>query len=594
MPPGVNANNNLNLFIFEVGMIHKSPLPFIPDIVQTVSIHPLVVVPTTIGYEEGTRSTVQQTVGGAILTRSGRALSRVNFSGTFGNESRGLLLYIGTGEVRFQRFLNEVVFMPEAMNGDDVKAAIDDLRGTPFIRLLVKSYDPDRTTFYVNFYDFWNARKFECLVEQFRPSRQHRQGGASGLIAYQMSIQEVGPVVVSPIAGAILGALFAILTTWAAINQVITSYTIGAILGSLTGAAGIITGQIDATMNAIDAQLKSAGSLGGLADFAVDSQSGDFFSSHSNTADLAVPATAIMSGASGSQAVASSNADEASLSTFLAVAAQLAASAIGLADRLKAENPTTVDNETGQIDWSAFVGEGSNRTIEAFDENLGLTELADAAAFQGVVGTFYGQDRETYRAFMASLGGSDATPSVKGSIDYRVKDTDTPAGLEEQFGVTWDTILSVNQLLPDEALLAGTLLTIPRMRNIGPQQIDGLPTFGSHAGKAAWGADLTLDLDVDATGRLVAIDEEAVLQQGADFLVELFSDDLMDLVNQVPDVQDAQERMLQIRLERLMLGDKRFVAVEEVDTVRDDLGFDISVTISAINGGEIRTGSPQL
>ena len=123
--------------------------------------------------------------------------------------------------------------------------------------------------------------------------------------------------------------------------------------------------------------------------------------------------------------------------------------------------------------------------------------------------------------------------------------------------------------------------------------IEGLPTFGSHVGKSAWGKDLRTDLAVDATGALVTIDEEAVLRQGADWLVRVGSSRLLRLLEEVPAV--VRDQWLSQQFEAVLLSDRRFVLTERVQVTTDPTQAlrSLEVTIEAINGGRIATGGPQ-
>lgn len=72
--PGNNKGGQLNLFLFELGMVTRDPLGIVPDIVTTIGVHPLVVVPTTIRYSDRSRTTIAATHDGSVVTKAGRNL----------------------------------------------------------------------------------------------------------------------------------------------------------------------------------------------------------------------------------------------------------------------------------------------------------------------------------------------------------------------------------------------------------------------------------------------------------------------------------------------------------------------------------------
>lgn len=113
--PGSNRGHQLNVFVFELGMINRDPLGVLPDIVLPLSVHPLVVAPTNVRYQDGSRSYVGETHAGSIIHKAGRALQAVSLNGSFGVASRGLGTLLGTGDQRFRRFRHEIVRMADAV-----------------------------------------------------------------------------------------------------------------------------------------------------------------------------------------------------------------------------------------------------------------------------------------------------------------------------------------------------------------------------------------------------------------------------------------------------------------------------------------------
>lgn len=555
MAIGSNGGGLLNIFIFEVGVITTDPTTG-AELVTTVSVHPLLVAPRSVRYTDSSRSPTTETTGGAILTRAGRAMRTCQADGSFGVESRGLGPYIGSGEMRFQRFYKEVVRMSDALSADDVAACVDILNGTPFISLLVKPFIEGVSTFFINFYDFLNDISFECNVQAYNWTREHRNGGATGLAPYQMVIKEVGPLKEGSLGTEIISGLMTILGTWDDINDVVASYTITDIIDAQLALVSIGASELADTVAAVNAQVQAVQSL---------------------------------MGGKGATGLATSAGND-GVSSFLADCQRLAEQASAVATALNQSAGTgTFDNDTASIDPAAVSGEGRNRTLEIADRMREAQEVEDAARFYLSVGKFYGLSRAEYQAFIHGGGVQGlAGPNRRGSETYTVSSTDTPAAIERRFGVTWSDVLDANGLTPDEALQAGTVLVIPLRRPAGPQGIKGLPTFGSHIGKAAWGVDLPLEL-VATDGRPVLVAEEEVLVQGVTYLTEQSAAELLRAAQSVPDA--VKTSYLSKRLTSLFMLDQRFDTPERVAvSLGTDGAFDVEVTLHAINGGTVTTG----
>lgn len=559
MPIGVNANGNLNVYLFEVGLIVRDPDTG-DEKVHVVGIHPLLVAPRDVSYNDTSRSPTVQTGTGSVTTVSGRALRTVQMRGSWGIETRGLGPYLGTGFVRAKRFYDECVRLPDALDKDDLKEATDILRGTPFLKLLLLPYQDEKTVFYVNFYDFFRERKFSARIPRYTDSTHFDRGGASGLIHYEMTIQEEGPLVTGSLATLAIGLLFKALTTWSAVNDVILTYAApGAIVGSFAAVGAILLQQFNDTLGAVKSNI-----------------------------DIAV---ALLSNGPGAVTARSDG-----MAAFLSQAATLEGYAQDLVDAFSSSRNEGGGNEfegaPGRVEWAEVEGEGSNYGLDAADEIAALEDLAFAARFQRIAGNYYGMSETEYQAYLASNGAGATAPVVRGSVEYTVGPSDTEETIEAQFGVGFDLVLDLNRLTPDEALLVGTVLQIPVRRGVGPQPIDGLPTLGSHVGRAAWGTDLPVDLSLQAGDHRILRDEP-VLVQGVDWVITTFGSELQEVVNSVPSV--VQHAMLQARLERLLLQDKRVASVDQVvaESVAGEALLALRVDLTAINGVTITTGSPR-
>ncbi len=566
--PGENAGGQLNLIMFELGMLTRDPFGVLPDVARTVAIHPMVVVPTQIRYSDTSRGSVQETHDAAVLTVAGRAARTLDLKGTFGVESRGIGPYIGTGELRFQRFYHEVVRLADAVTKPQVDAEKNPFR-SPILSLQLKTYNPDLCSFFLNFYDLWHDISFAIQIPSFSWTRGHTQGGAVGMTHYELTGREAGPIVTGGLGTSILKGLFDVLTTWDQINELVRSYTLEAVTASLGAAVGVVTGQAADSFNAILAQVnsKAVGVTGLLAGFQVEPTQGEVTDQDSN--DVVLDGYA----------------------DYLGTSSDLASEARAMADRVASIAPAALANPTGQVPWSTTLNEGQIDALEAADQRELLHGVADAAAFQLAAGAFFGMSRAEYAEWLGSNTRNGRAPNLKGSVQHTVTAWDSPTSLEALYGVDFDTILGLNSLLPDEALLTGRVLIIPRERVIGVQSlVDGLPVFGSHAGRSAWGRDLAADLQTQ-NGALVTIDGEDVLMQGIEWMHAQFGEELLEFVAEVDDVPGVAESLLRQRLTSIYLSDRRFSEIAELAvTVADDGLIEVESTIVAINGEEISTG----
>ena len=443
--------------------------------------------------------------------------------------------------------------MSDALSAGDVQAAVDDLNGTPFIRLLVKPFI-EGSVFFINFYDFWNDISFQCLVPSFSWAREHKSGGATGNISYQAAIKEVGPLKEGGLGNTVISALMTVLGTWDDINDVVGSYTVTSLLDSAAGVVGIIATEVAGSVAAVNAQVSSVQELmGGNVGATLASRSGND-----------------------------------GIAAFFAASQRMINGAEQLVTVLNQAGGTgSFDNDTGAITRAS---PPEKRALAIYERISEAEAISEAGRFYDVAGVFFGLSRGEYHAFITS-GGTRGLhgPDAAGSARHVVAVTDTPESIELRYGVSWSRILDINGLTPDEALYPGTVLEIPVPRPAGPQGIRGLPTFGSHVGRAAWGTDLPLELTA-VNGIPSRVIEEDALQQGATFLIEQQGDALLKALQGVPDA--VRSRYLARRLAAIFLLDGRFESTEQIAVTFDpDSGaFAVDATLHAINGGTITTG----
>jgi len=551
MPAGSNANNNNNLFLFEVVMITTDPDSG-SQTVQTVGIHPLVIVPEMIRYTDTGRSTTTQTLG-TLQTKAPRALRRCSMQGSWGVDSAGLLFYVGTGEVRHERFYNEVVRLPDAMSKADVKAATNILTGTPLLPLILAPYDELNSVFAVNFYDFWHGFEFGAQIDSYSWERGHRRGGASGLIHYTLQFTEAGPIIDgSPLTSVLKGVLKAA-SVWDDANEVIKSYTADALVGSVLNLGDIAIGQLEATIAAVGAQVDGVRALmsAGTAPATSSAAMGDFFQ---GVADLVTEGEDLIASA-GRSGTGAPSAD------------------------------------TGAVEMSQVEGEGDNDELLRVDAIEGLEDLVDSARMQEVAGAFFGMGQVEYLAFLMSEADRSTVlrrPDVSRTRPYIVADGDTAASISRRHGVAWPRILAMSRLLPEEALRSGTVLVVPSPRHHGAIPGADLAVYGDQSGEGAWGVDLEPGFPDNTAGELLLVSGEAALIQALETLIEQYSGKLLKQLQQVPENSRAQ--WITSKLERAIVQDRRFTAVDQVSVVFEGSALALSVVVTAINGETIRVG----
>lgn len=546
---GSNEGGNLNVLMFEVGMLQRDPATG-AETARTLAVHPMLTAPKTIRYRDSSRTSVTQTVGGALETKAGRALRQVSLDGQWGVAERGFGTLIGTGEYRHSRFYGEVVRLGEALYRADVDDALRAVATSPFVRAGVASFDPRTTLFYVNFYDFWNGVAFECNIPSYEFERRADGAGASGMIHYRLTLQEIGPIITSGVGEQLLAPLFQGFRLWDDLNEVLESYDTDSLTDAIVSVPAGVVAELAESLEGFRSGIDSVTALMGAA-------------------PRPTP-------------------DGATVAFFGAVdrirqAANGSATAVGL------YATGDLAEEQGQIAWTTAPQEGLIRGLELYSLQEDLADVEDAAAWQTAAGSLFGMSQRNYQSWVASQGSvSQAGPNIAGSSHHTVTELDDETSISTLWGVDWDTILAANDLTPDEALWPGTVLDIPIVRASGPQPIDGLPTFGRHLGQDAWGTDLAADLAVDG-GAPVVLSGADVIEQGCSYLLGEFGPALLRDLGDVPPV--VRTPFIRERLRILFASDRRLLDLQEVTVTESGAGLDISVSVATINGGTVRGGT---
>lgn len=553
MAIGANGGSQLNLILFEVGIITTMDGQ---SQARTVAVHPLLVVPSASTLKDSTRSTVQQNAYGGLLVLGGRQLAHLSYTGTFGVMERALGPYFGDGATRAKRFYNEVVRLAECLRLNDVAQYIDTVTGSIGIRQRALNFNPAVDVFFVNLYDFLHNFFGQVLIDDYSINRTSDRGGATGLFTYQMSVSEVGPLVAGTTAGAVLDPIIRVGGRWRDINRQLAALDATALAEMRVSAAAI-----PVTLVADSIQV---------------------------LADKAAGAAQLLSGArryrTDSNAIA--------LNGMMGQVRETITSIRQARDSIRAVGRADYVPPQGQVKF--FTQQNVPTTaLDRFDQLRQLCDTEDAARFQLVAGCFYGMSRETYQQYVESNGEGSGPNGVMKT--YTVTSFDTSSSIATATGVAWSAIVAANGLTSDEALTAGTVLQIPGASVVARQTVvAGLPVFGSHAGSAVLGSDVLAAGTVSPTsGDLDVVVGPACLAQGIDILLDMASDNETSLMGTVASIPQAYTQLLTARYRSLLTKDPRIVSVDSVKIERNSTGTGYIVTpqVTAITGQQMSEGN---
>lgn len=549
MPVANNAGGNLNLFVFEVGILTRDPITG-ATISQTLALHPLLVAPSQYSCNVTSRSVVEKTATAFWAMRGGLGPLLWNFSGTWGKVSRGLGIYVGDGETRHTRFLNEVVRLPEAVSKEDAAACYDLLTGTPSVGIAVAAFNPDVQVFYVNMYDLWDGWAGSVKIDSYHFERAQSRGAAAGLRWYNLQVSEAGPLIAGNPVNAVVQAVFKTAVLLDGFADVIDSYTPAAIADALGAIPASLLSLVEDNLNSLQESFTSFTTL-------VNGSSGWSGASLSNLAGLFGTAQR--------------------LNTLLGDVHGYAVSLLG---------STWFRADQGEPDWTSAVDDGGNQGLLGQEAIRALEELRDTLAQLHVMGAFYGQDPADFRAWVehAGLGGRTGPTLGRTSARLAWRRGDSLHRIAERYGVAPELILAASGLTVED-LRPGVEILIPAARASGSLGVSQLPVLDSHQGSRALGSDLDLAFEVEG-GDLVVV-------SGADCLVQGLGEDLADLYDTViTDLDilptDAIERWLQRKVGAALIADPRVATVREIAvSLEGDTGIVVNATVTAITGTEV-------
>lgn len=564
MPIGVNAGNQLNVFVFEVVMVAPSVSSDLPPVVTPIAVHPLLVAPTTIQYTRSTRSTANRNMDGALHVKAGRNLDTIAFQGTFGSEFRGIGLYGGDGELRRRFFEKQVVALGDAINRTDIEEALG-LFGTDVGASLAQqlpisttaSGDPTNSGYFaINLYDFYNRRFFQCQIVTYATTRAFRGGGASGVVPYSMTVREIGPIVAaSDVAFKLLGLLeasSAIADRIALISDLTVADATEAM--ALLAAIPVSILSLEPIANGFSSALRLLGPSGKVE--------------RQRTARNSEAAANIKLGSLFSDAETASGQLRDAINSIRSTAPSAYTSAKG---HLRFETASAPAFEPSQLGWETC---------------RSLNEIVDSMRFASVMGCFFSMSRSEYQASISGGGVSDGAATVRHTVEHTARVGDTGASISAEYGVNWSDILRLNRMTPDEALFPGAKLLVPLTRAIGNVGVAGLEVFDSHTGVSVYGKDIDISFRVE-NGDLAIVSGVDCLEQGLNMLVEKYGGELYKHSDSVPASVAAD--LVAERLMRVLRREPRVATVESVTSESNPatLHTVLTANVRAIGGQSV-------
>jgi len=515
-----------------------------------VLLHPLAVAPNSIVWNVASSDDVQRTVGGATHVKAGEGPWNCTIRGTFAYSAKTLGLTSGTGIERRRRWENEVFALFSAVTKDGIAAVMRKGAIGPtsisignVLRQKLENFDPDRDVTYCNVYDFNAPHVHRIGKLTYSSTFNARGGGAVGVDQYQISFQAYAePVRGGAQVDKFLAFLMDVLPVWQRVNSVISSTTTTALISAIGDLGEMGVSALAESIAAVAGQVSSA--------------------------------TALMAG--------TLSAADVGLSQMLGTAGQAIADLKGIADDLAA-NAHAPATTVSDLDWSRDV---SDPALDTFAQTQSLWELIDALAFQQVACRFYGMSNEEGRAFLeagGTLGGRP--PDIRTTVVHTTTPRDTPASIEQQYGVTWQDVVRLNRRTTDELLIPGQEVGIPRVRSWGAQEIDGLPVFGSHVGSEALGRDPQYPPIVNSDGDYATVQGTDCLLQGA-HLRQYEADASAGVDDDLP--EEVMLSILSERLRGIYEQDRRVSSADVSVTSDGDATVTASIVLHAIDGTDVR------
>jgi len=357
MPFGRNSGDQLNVILFEVVMTTSLGAD-LPTLTQTVALHPILTVPTTLTIDDSTRSTVERNLHGAVHTIGGRALRPINYQGDWGVESRFFGPFGGTGVQREKRFYSEVVRLSGAVKQEDVDEAFAGNLGLDISSALLAGslarYNQLTDSFAVNLYDFYNGIYRQVEVMSYRKTRSYTRGGATGNINYSLSLREIGPLRVPLARVAALSGLLEAVGVFQDLTDIVKNTDVESIIEGLVSVVALplaIT-PLGPIADKVAQAIRLLGPSGALLD-------------EDARADLAANVSTMFG----------------DLQTSIAELGEAAAI-------ISANSPPSFDSDKGAMPFGTLALEDDVPALQAFEEEMELQDAKDALEAFNIAGVF--------------------------------------------------------------------------------------------------------------------------------------------------------------------------------------------------------------
>lgn len=514
-----------NRIVFELG-VRRERLDG-SFVSKTLAVHPMVVPPATRNSSDVSRSHRQQTTGASLVTRGGRGLREFKFSGTFGVEVRGVGPFIGTGEQRRAMFEREIVRLPDATVRSDLDEVMQATVVSPQLKFHLRALDLLVDVLFLNVYDFWRGISYEGLVRSFDQTKDRRS--ATGATWYNLTVEEVGPIVHEGATSEALGGLLQGLSALDEVVAVISAFNLSDVVENLaTGVTEIPIAALESVFTSTQAQVRGIKGL---------------------VRGVSRPLPGVFNATDGIRQK--------------------------LAELRRATRPAPRGSGLGVPTWDG------DQTARSYEQGGEIHDVEEALRQLPFLGGFFGLSDPDWSTLLSGSGRRE----TRGQRTYRVSPLDSGASIERSLGIRWSAILDLNGLLPDEALVPGTELRIPGLEPaITPEPIVGLPVLDSHANEGAWGSDLAFDLRT-ADGDVVVLTGAECLNQGVDLLVFEYGSQILEGTDRVPG--EYQSDWIRDRLIAILGSDPRVSGVGAVSMDTQGTGIAFEATVFAINGATV-------
>jgi Protein of unknown function (DUF2634)/LysM domain len=201
--------------------------------------------------------------------------------------------------------------------------------------------------------------------------------------------------------------------------------------------------------------------------------------------------------------------------------------------------------------------------------------------------------QDQMQAIFTSFDNGTPTGKTVVSIAHTITDFDTLRLIEVKYGIPWQNILDFNNMSPSDFVI-GAVVNIPVQVNIMPEASTQIAVVGDQSGLNILGADLPDEIIDDGNGDLLVLDPLSSFQQAVDNLIttpkgELpyYEDYGVDLILPEQYPVEAQESMIQVRLNEALSADPRIKEITILDVSKSGNTIQASLQVQPLVGEPI-------